>query len=398
MRTIWGHSVSKANARHLGASTQFYTAPVLLKAKLKAEILDLNPPVVTTREYSLACLDKLWKSHVGGILLVLKHWNEKTAAFREPILQVVASPVVASLGALDISDPPGIYLGEVWDTTSSSPPDQLPVADTTCPIMVSSGGWSRSMDPSTIANYLELTTPLFIPSREKVAGVVTFVPSIPVWRAIYLPVVCNIPMGMFWKLDGLKLTTLINSVKALSSTATDPYAHFLLVLDQLNQLGSGLDMWLQQAAGRPDIFACETFRDASLSAHFPSLVTSAIPTSVSCVITISPLLNLRYLYAWRLFLDSVCSKSSRAADISYIQLFLERGLACMDSDTYLGAVLPSDLTPNFAFHFAMLHGLPTNPTKPFDDFARSEVVSDCSNFSPDPHPSASGSTSPGRGC
>ena len=114
----------------------------------------------------------------------------------------------------------------------------------------------------------------------------------------------------------------------------------------------------------------------SLSAHFPSLVTGAIPPSVSCVITISPLLDLRYFYAWRLFLESVCGKSSWAANIPYIELFLERGLACMNSDTYLGVVLPSDLIHNFAFYFTMLRGLPTiNPTSPFDDFARSEVVS-----------------------
>ena len=62
--------MSKVNAKPLGASTQFYITPALLRAKLKAEVLDLNPPVVTTGEYSLVLLEKLRKSRVGGILLV----------------------------------------------------------------------------------------------------------------------------------------------------------------------------------------------------------------------------------------------------------------------------------------------------------------------------------------
>jgi hypothetical protein len=42
VQTIWDQSVSKA-------STQFYNAPAALKAKLKDEILDLNPPVERLR-------------------------------------------------------------------------------------------------------------------------------------------------------------------------------------------------------------------------------------------------------------------------------------------------------------------------------------------------------------
>jgi hypothetical protein len=49
VQTIWDQSVSKANAKHLGASTQFYNAPAALKAKLKDEILDLKPPVERLR-------------------------------------------------------------------------------------------------------------------------------------------------------------------------------------------------------------------------------------------------------------------------------------------------------------------------------------------------------------
>ena len=43
--------------------------------------------------------------------------------------------------------------------------------------------------------------------------------------------------------------------------------------------------------------------------------------------------------------------------------------------TWALCCLPSSLPTNLAFPFTMLHGLPTNPTNPFDDFAYSEVVS-----------------------
>jgi hypothetical protein len=153
VRTACSHLASKADVKHLGASTQFYAPPAALsKARLKAETLDLNPPVETTGECSLARLDKLRKNHVGGILLAVKHWNDQKAAFGKPVLQVVADPAVASLGAFDALDPPEINLGEVWDLAASSPLDQLPVNNTTCPIMVSAGGFSRAVTPLAIAN------------------------------------------------------------------------------------------------------------------------------------------------------------------------------------------------------------------------------------------------------
>jgi hypothetical protein len=371
VKTVCSHSVSKTAAKHLGALTIFYAPPAALQAKLKAELLDLNPPAETTSEYPLARLNAVCPRHVGGILLVVKHWDNQKAGYSEPILQVVANPAVASLGALDnASAPPGM-ISEVWDLTASSPLDQLPVSDSTCPLMVSTGGYSRKLKP-TIANYLKSTGPLFILSGEKVAGVVNVIPAHHVNRAMFLPAVCDPPFGMFWNLEGLKLKALIDSIKALSSAAISPYANFLLTLEQFSPR---LDAWLQQAAGRPDQFACEAFYYADLADQFPCLTTGAVPSSVSCAITLSPLLDMRYLYAWRLLLDSLLSNSKAKDDIPFIRVFLERAVACMTSDTYLGVVLPPELTPNLAFHFYILHGLPSNAVNPFTDFMRSELVS-----------------------
>jgi hypothetical protein len=171
-------SITKTAVRHLGALTLFHAPPADIQAKLKVETLDLNPPAEATRERSLARLDKLCKSKVGGVLLAVKHWDQTKAAFGEPVLaKIVANPAVASLGALEAaSDPPGIDLGEVWDLTASSPFDQFPADNSACPLMVSAGGCSRKVKP-TLGNCLTSMSHLFIPSGKKAAGFVQVLPT-----------------------------------------------------------------------------------------------------------------------------------------------------------------------------------------------------------------------------
>jgi hypothetical protein len=214
VQTVYGHSVSKTAAKNLGSLTIFYAAPAALQAKLKAEMLDLCPPAAATSECSLAHLDKLCKSLVGGVLLVVKCWDKQKAAFGfgEPVLQVVANPAASSLGAFnDASNSLGVNLGEVWDF-SSSPFDQFPFNDSTCPMMVSTRGYSRK-EKHAIAGYLKSTGPLFIPRGKHVAGVVNVIPTLPVNRAVFLPAACDLSLRMFWKLDGLKLSILIESIR-----------------------------------------------------------------------------------------------------------------------------------------------------------------------------------------
>jgi hypothetical protein len=132
---------------------------------------------------------------VGGILLLIQHWDKEKALFGTPVLQVLANPVVASLGKFSPSDPSGVNLVGVWDL-STPPFDTMPAADTTCPIMASSGGFSRAVKPATMDNYLKFTALLFIPSGEKVASTVTIIPNQPFVRAMFLPPVCACSIGM----------------------------------------------------------------------------------------------------------------------------------------------------------------------------------------------------------
>jgi hypothetical protein len=106
--------------------------------------------------------------------------------------------------------------------------------------------------------------------------------------------------AVLWSVK-LLLLSMLSRIKALSAAAINPFANLILALDQLSP---PLDEWLQQASIDPDKFACEAFYCSDLADQFPCLVTRAVPPSVSCTVALSPLMDMRYLHAWRLLLDS----------------------------------------------------------------------------------------------
>ena len=121
---------------------------------------------------------------------MVSHWNVESTSFGEPVLQVLTNPAVATLRSFNSADHPGINLSKAWDLTAS-PFDQMPVPDTTCPLLAMSGGFSCMAHPLTIANYLSSTAPLFIRSGEEMASTVSVVSGSPLIRAFYLPSVSN---------------------------------------------------------------------------------------------------------------------------------------------------------------------------------------------------------------
>jgi hypothetical protein len=369
VRLLFGHQVTKANAKHHGASTQFYSAPAALQARLKAETLLLNPVGEKSASFDTARLHKLRSSPIGGMLLVVSHWDTDAASFGDPVIQVLASPAVASLGSFNRTDRPGINLGEAWDLTSA-PFDEMPISDTTCPLLAMSSGSSRAVYPFTLANYLSSTAPLFVPSGEDVASTVSIFPNVPILRAFYLPAEASLPIGMFWSPTDLTPEIMIRSIKALSSSTPSPYAPFIQVLEAL---GRRLHDWLTHATSHPLRFSCKVYRFDTIEDQFPSLITGAVPDTVLCTATFAPLMDMRYLYAWRLLVDRVLSGTSEQ-DIQFLRLFLSRASACLHSGTYIGVDLLPELTPNMGIHFRARGGWPTAPD-PLLDFSRIEVSS-----------------------
>jgi hypothetical protein len=204
---------------------------------------------------------------------MVSHWNVETTSFGDPVLQVLANPAVSTLGSFNSADRPGINLSKAWDLTTS-PFDQMPVADTTCPLLAMSGGFSHMAHPLTIANYLSSTAPLFIPSSEEMASTVSVVSGSPLIRAFYLPWVLNLPVGMFWQPKNLTIENMLKSIRALSISSPSPYASFIYILESLNDK---LRDWLRVATCNPLQFACKVFSFDTIEAQFPSLISGSFP-------------------------------------------------------------------------------------------------------------------------
>jgi hypothetical protein len=94
-----------------------------------------------------------------------------TASYGEPIVHVVASPALATLGSFSATNLPGFNLQEAWDL-SEPPLSKFSTSDSSCPLMVSAGGFSRRVFPPTLEHLLGSTAPLFLPNGEDGAGTV----------------------------------------------------------------------------------------------------------------------------------------------------------------------------------------------------------------------------------
>jgi hypothetical protein len=210
----------------------------------------------------------------------------------------------------------------------SSPFDQMPVSGySCCPLLVMAGGFSRGISPLTLANYLARTAPLFIPSGEDVAGTVSLDEA---WflRAFFLPTFAHLPIGLSWKLDtDLLVEKILQSVKGLtSSPSTSPYAAFSYVL---SCLGRRLVDWLVAAQTNSSKFAVPVFPFKDVADQFPNLITGAVPDSILCTTTFAPLMDMRYLYTWRLLWIESLGALMAMISASSVSFFLARVPACI---------------------------------------------------------------------
>ena len=222
----FSHQVTKAVAKHHGAtSSHFSTAPIL-STRLGTEAAAWNTVPTTLLsvdeqlEQSLSRLHLLRSQPIGGLLGLITHWDESKGSFGTPIVRVLASPAMATIGAFDSTDRPGIDLTEVWDT-NEPPFDVMPASEFSCPILASAGGFSRGLKEQTIDAILAGTAPLFIPSGEAVAGVVQSTDTI-LLRTFFMPTFAHLPIGMSWKLLPHSLTRGSQQLKRTQSHSLSP--------------------------------------------------------------------------------------------------------------------------------------------------------------------------------
>jgi hypothetical protein len=253
----FGHHVTKTISKHHGASSLFYSqSSVDFNLQFKIETNLWNPSAVASLEFSFDQLLCLQSSPVGGLLLILTHWNSSdTKLFGDPVVRIVACPALATLGQFGKDDFPGINLHEAWDPLVV-PISEMPTSDTSCPLLVSSGGFSRHVSyPPTIANFIEAVAPLFISSGEDIASTVTTTEGTTCLRAFFLPEHFHFPIGMSWQLRDLTVSLMSNSVKALTKkSGAHLYVPFLAILTLREPL---LEPWLAAAQAHPSEFSLQ---------------------------------------------------------------------------------------------------------------------------------------------
>jgi hypothetical protein len=273
-----------------------------------------------------------------------------TQLLKANLLFALSSPALATLGSFSSTNLPGFNLQEAWDL-SEPPLSEFSTSDYSCPLMVSVGGFSHRIFPRTLKNFLVSTAPLFIPNGEDVAGTVQ-VDDTSFLRAYFLPAQAHLPTGMSWRLQDLTVDLISQLAKSFSNPP-NPFTHFNHVITTLTPT---LSKWLTAAKSDPLAFSIQAFPYSALVSHFPYITSGDMPSSISCSTTFLALMDMGYLYGWRLFIDKLLS-GIIDADIRFFCIFLTRAASCLHSGTYVGVELLPELTPNMCLHFISAGGL-----------------------------------------
>jgi hypothetical protein len=205
---------------------------------------------------------------------------------------------------------------------------------------------------------LQETQPLFLPAGELTC---TAVPSgnILLPGTIFLPEVCNLPLGMRWPID-IGYADFKSSIQGALGAAGQLFQKMLQGMDTL------LEKWFVAVAQDPANFtipSCSflSFYDTS----YPAIDTGDWPETVLDAEGFSPLLDMMNGYLWRIWCDRMLTTASKM-NCQYLNTYLLIGDAVTKQDTYLGANIPGRFCPNFAYHFKVTNGWPTDtPTSVF---------------------------------
>jgi hypothetical protein len=93
--------------------------------------------------------------------------------------------------------------------------------------------------------------------------------------------------------------------------------------------------------------------------HFPVIDTGNWPDTVQDTDGFSPLMDMLNGHVWRLWCDRILTTKSKM-NRQYLETYLSLGASAITADTYLGADIPGRFCPNYAYHFTVVNGWPTD--------------------------------------
>jgi hypothetical protein len=199
---------------------------------------------------------------------------------------------------------------------------------------------------------LKDSQPLFLPEGELLCGEISF-ESTDYPRSIFLPEVCNLPVGMRWPVDvGYKDFYL--SIQGALGLAGQVFQQMLNTMKPL------LAEWFEAVEENEAQFSIPScpflpFYDE----NYPALDNGEWPSVITDTEGFSPLLDMLNGHLWRIWCDRMLT-TSPPLNRQYLNKFLKIGEKAINADTYLGAKIPGRFCPNFAHHFKVTNGWPTD--------------------------------------
>ena len=313
-------------------------------ATVTTELVRLNPTTLTVENRLL----QLRTDKVGAILLVTTVLDEAGLA-SVPFITIIGAPSMATHMQLYVEN--GVLYDDVWDSLVMScfKPD-LNMDEPHCPILGAQQGFTRAptLKPGMF-HLLQETQPLVFPAGElKVTPEAITYP-----RTIFLPEVCNFPLGMRWPID-IGYDDFKRSIQGALGTSGTVFQKIIYSMEE--QLESWFTI-VEIEAARFSIPSCPflLFYDD----HYPGIDNGEWPTTVIDWEGFSPLLEMMNGYLWRIWCDRMLTTES-PVNRRYLNIYLQIGDGVNKCHTYLGADIPGWFCPNFAYHFKVTNGWPTD--------------------------------------
>jgi hypothetical protein len=304
----------------------------------------------TTTVDSQQRLQQLRTDKIGGFLVVTRIVSDSGPG--TPFLTVLAAPSVVTFNST--TGDAGVTLDDLWDTSvlANFQPHLQP-AELHCPIIGAQEGFSRSSKTEAkVFSLLQDSQPLLLPNGELTCTTVLHdVTTLP--RTIFLPEVCNLPIGMRWPVT-IGLKDFLSSIQGAYGQAGG------IFITALSALEPALSLWFMAIAADWSSFvipACPFLPTYDVA--YPALESGVYPETILDQEGFSPMLDMLYGHVWRLWCDRILTTDTKL-NRQHMNTYLNLGAPAITADTYLGTAIPGRFCPNYAYHFTVVNGWPTD--------------------------------------
>jgi hypothetical protein len=128
----------------------------------------------------------------------------------------------------------------------------------------------------------------------------------------------------------------------------------------LSALGPALTLWFQAIAADSSAFAIQSCPFLPMyDTAYPAIDTGINPETILDNEGFSSLLDMLNGHVWRLWCDRILVTDTKI-NRNHLNTYLSFGESAITADTYLGVPIPGRFCPNYAYHFQVVNGRPTD--------------------------------------